>query len=120
MVSGLGGGANFARNAELSVMVLLPSVSKGGTISGIVPMVPHQDVCEHDVDVLITEQGCADLRGLDDRKRAECIIDTCAHPDYRQLLCDYYRAALSGSGHHPVDLKTAFFHQRLADSGSMR
>lgn len=120
VVNGLGGGANFAQNAELSV-VLLPSVSKGGTISGIVPMVPHQDICEHDVDVLITEQGCADLRGLDDRGRAERIIDTCAHPDYRQLLWDYYHAALSGGGHHPVDLKTAFsFHQRLANSGSMR
>jgi acyl-CoA hydrolase len=40
-------------------------------------------VVEHDVHVIITEQGLTDLRGLPPRRRAQEIIDQCAHPDYR-------------------------------------
>ena len=83
VVNGLGGGANFAENAGLSIL-LLPSENKGGAISTIVPMVSHQDICEHDIDVVITENGIADLRGKDDRQRAVSIIENCAGPHYHQ------------------------------------
>ena len=46
-------------------------------------MVSHVDHTEHDVHVIVTEQGIADLRGLPPRRRARQIIDRCAHPDYR-------------------------------------
>ena len=59
------------------------SYAKGGDISSIVPMVSHVDHTEHDVDVIVTEQGVADLRGLAPKERVGLIIDNCAHPDYR-------------------------------------
>ncbi len=52
VVNGLGGGANFAENAALSIL-LMPSENKGGAISTIVPMVSHQDISEHDIDALL-------------------------------------------------------------------
>lgn len=42
-------------------------------------MVSHVDHTEHDVDILVTEQGLADLRGLAPRERARAIIDNCVH-----------------------------------------
>ncbi|MGZ3461476.1 MAG: acetyl-CoA hydrolase/transferase C-terminal domain-containing protein, partial [Archangium sp.] len=56
--------------------------------------VTHVDHNEHDVDVLLTEVGLADLRGLAPRERAEVIIRNCVHPSYRDQAQDYYRAAL--------------------------
>jgi succinyl-CoA:acetate CoA-transferase len=38
--------------------------NKNGAISCIVPMVSHVDHTEHDVHVIVTEQGVGDLRGL--------------------------------------------------------
>ncbi len=78
IMNGIGGSGDFARNGYLS-MFLSPSTAKGGAISSIVPMVPHVDHTEHDVQVLVTEQGLADLRGLSPRKRSRVVIDKCAH-----------------------------------------
>src|SRR4029078_11583721 len=61
--TGIGGSGDFARNAYISMFVT-PSTAKGGLISCIVPMVSHVDHTEHDVHVIVTEQGLADLRGL--------------------------------------------------------
>src|SRR3712207_863012 len=61
--NGIGGSGDFARNAYISFFTT-PSTAKGGAISTIVPMVSHVDHTEHDVAVLVTEQGLADLRGL--------------------------------------------------------
>ena len=61
--NGIGGSGDFARNAYISMFVS-PSVAKGGAISSIVPMVSHVDHTEHDVNVVVTAQGLADLRGL--------------------------------------------------------
>lgn len=121
VVNGLGGGANFAQNAGLSI-VLMPSVTKGGDISSIVPMVSHHDITEHDVDVVITEHGVADLRGLDDVERARAVIAACADPSYRDRLAGYLDGALKHyGGHHPVALEEALsWHRRLRDTGSMR
>ncbi|MBK1613234.1 propionyl-CoA--succinate CoA transferase [Rubrivivax gelatinosus] len=109
IMNGIGGSGDFARNAYLS-MFMTPSTAKGGTISCIVPMVPHVDHTEHDVQVVVTEQGLADLRGLSPKQRAETIIERCAHPDFKPALRDYYRRALKGSPgqHTPHLLDEAF------------
>ncbi len=60
MMNGIGGSGDFARNAHLAIFVT-KSIAKGGDISSIVPM-SHVDHSEHDVDILVTEQGLADLR----------------------------------------------------------
>jgi succinyl-CoA:acetate CoA-transferase len=119
MMNGIGGSGDFARNASCAIFAT-KSVAKGGRISSIVPMVPHCDHNEHDVDIIVTEQGLADLRGLAPRERAQQIIRNCAHPLYRDLLLDYYREALRGGGQTPHQLNQAFaWHLRLAGSGSM-
>jgi succinyl-CoA:acetate CoA-transferase len=119
VVNGIGGGANFAQNAGLSI-VLMPSMSKGGAISNIVPMVSHQDICEHDVDIVITENGVADIRGLDDLQRAVAIIENCAAEEYQQQLFDYFSAAKKLGGHHPQNPHMAFtWYTRLKETGTM-
>src|SRR6185312_4170196 len=63
IMNGIGGSGDFARNAFCNFFLSL-STAKGGAISAIVPMVSHVDHTEHDVQVVVTEQGLADLRGL--------------------------------------------------------
>jgi len=121
MMNGIGGSGDFARNGYLSFFVT-PSTAKGGAISCIVPMVSHVDHTEHDTQIIVTEQGLADLRGLSPRQRAQLIIDRCAHPDWRPLLQDYFdRARQSGAQHTPHRLAEALsWHQRYLETGSMR
>jgi len=57
------------------------------------------DHCEHDVDIIITEQGLADLRGLAPRERAPLIIEHCSHPDYKDYLRDYFKEACKKGAH---------------------
>ena len=119
MMNGIGGSGDFTRNAYLSIFTC-PSVAKGGAISPFVPMVSHLDHSEHSVDILITEQGVADLRGLSPRQRAECIIENCVHPDYKQMLRDYLALNQSGA-HTPHTLSVVFnMHDEFAKSGDMR
>ncbi len=119
MMNGIGGSGDFARNAYLSVFAT-KSVAKGGKISSIVPMVAHVDHTEHDVDILVTEVGLADLRGLAPRERARCIIANCVAEPYRQMLQDYVDAANPGGGHTPHVLEQALaWHVRLRDTGTM-
>ncbi|NCC67760.1 MAG: acetyl-CoA hydrolase, partial [Clostridia bacterium] len=97
--------------------------AKHDAISRIVPMVPHVDSTEHDVDIIVTEQGYADLRGLSPKKRVAKIIDNCAHPDYRQQLRDYYNGAvaLCGPCQTPHDLtKCLSWYQRYFETGTMK
>jgi len=121
LVNGVGGGGVYASNAYLSIFLTL-STGKGGDISSIVPMATHVDHTEHNVDVVVTEQGLADLRGLSPLERAGAIINNCAHPDYRPVLTDYLeRAVKAGGGHEPHILEEAFsFHKRLKQTGSMK
>lgn len=100
MMNGIGGSGDFARNAHLSIFVT-PSRAKGGRISCVVPMVGHVDHTEHDVDIVVTEQGLADLRGLAPRERPARIIENCAHPDVRDALRDYFKRACSKGGQTP-------------------
>lgn len=122
MMNGLGGSGDFARNARISIFAT-ESVAKGGLISCIVPMVSHVDQTEHDVAVVVTEQGVADLRWKTPNERAELLIENCAHPDYRPMLREYYEHALkiSAGKHTPHDLTQALsWHQRFLDTGSMK
>ncbi len=118
IMNGIGGSGDFARNSFLSIFTC-PSSARDGKISTIVPMVSHQDSSEHSVQVIITEQGIADLRGKSPCQRAKTIIDNCAHPDYRGILRDYL--ALAGQAHSPQTLKAAFgLHLAFAKTGDMR
>ncbi len=122
MMNGIGGSGDFARNARLGIFVT-KSYAKGGAISSIVPMVSHVDHTEHDVDVIVTEQGIADLRGLAPKERAALIIENCAHPDYKEQLRDYYNRAVeaTGNAHTPHILAEALsWHVSLAENKTMK
>lgn len=121
MMNGIGGSGDFARNARISIFAT-ESTAKNGLISCIVPMVSHVDQTEHDVQVVITEQGIADLRWLIPRERAELLIENCAHPDYKPMLRDYYETALkvAEGKHTPHILEEALsWHTRFIKTGSM-
>jgi succinyl-CoA:acetate CoA-transferase len=109
IMNGIGGSGDFARNAWLSIF-MTPSSAKNGAISCIVPMVTHVDHTEHDVQVIVTEQGLADLRGLSPKKRARAVIDNCAHPTFKPALQEYFDRALrySPGQHTPHILDEAF------------
>ncbi|WP_259758382.1 acetyl-CoA hydrolase/transferase family protein [Pseudomonas sp. GCEP-101] len=119
MMNGIGGSGDFARNAHLAIFVT-KSIAKGGNISSVVPMVSHVDHTEHDVDILVTEVGLADLRGLAPRERARVIIDNCVHPSYRDALNCYFDAACERGGHTPHILREALeWHINLEERGHM-
>lgn len=129
MLNGLGGSADFLRNAKLSIMhapSARPTKVDPTGISSIVPMASHVDQTEHDLDIVVTDQGLADLRGLAPRERAREIINNCAHPDYRDLLTDYLQrsehyAQKHGCLHEPHMLKNAHkFHTNLIEKGTMK
>lgn len=129
MLNGLGGSADFLRNAKLSVMhtpSARPSKTDPTGVSCIVPFASHIDQTEHDLDVVVTEQGLADLRGLSPKERAKVLINKAAHPDYRDQLNDYYERAVFYATkakclHEPHILRDAFkMHLNLQDNGTMK
>jgi acetyl-CoA hydrolase len=129
IINGIGGSGDFMRNAYLSIMhtpSTRPTKSDPDGISCVLPMVTHCDHTEHDLDVLVTEQGLADLRGLAPRQRAQRIIDGCVHPEYRPILQDYFDRAVReciahGSAHEPHMLAKVFnMHRNLAEHGTMK
>ncbi|PPL04605.1 succinate CoA transferase [Parapedobacter indicus] len=121
IMNGIGGSGDFARNAYLSIFVT-QAASKNNQISHVLPMVSHVDHTEHDVDILVTDIGLADLRGLAPRERAARIIHNCVHPDYREALQSYFdRACRLRGGHTPHILEEAFiWHTRFRETGSMK
>lgn len=119
--NGIGGSGDFARNAYISIF-MTPSTAKGGKISAIVPQAAHVDHISQDVQVIVTEQGLADLRGLSPKQRADVIIANCAHPAYRPMLQDYSdRARHSSFGQHAPNIlsEALSWHQRYVEMGSM-
>ncbi|WP_238993998.1 acetyl-CoA hydrolase/transferase C-terminal domain-containing protein [Halobellus captivus] len=100
VLNGIGGSADFNQNALVAVCTL-PSVLADKGISRIVPKAEHIDHTEHDIDVVVTEQGVADLRGLSPLERATEIIESCAHPDHRDSLREYLQKAKTQGGHIP-------------------
>ncbi|MZP28387.1 succinate CoA transferase [Heliobacterium undosum] len=120
MMNGIGGSGDFARNARLTFFCT-KSTAKDDKISSIVPMVSHCDHTEHDVDVIVTEQGLADLRGLSPRERALKIIENCAHPVYKPQLLAYYEEALQRGGHTPHVIEKALsWHAKFVKEGTMK
>jgi len=120
--NGIGGSGDFARNGYLSIF-MAPSTAQKGSISTIVPMASHVDHTEHDVSVIVTEQGLADLRGLSPRQRAHLIIEKCAAPEFRAALLDYLSRAerLSYGRHTPHLLSESLaWHNRYLRSGNMK
>ncbi|KAI9811899.1 MAG: acetyl-CoA hydrolase [Pycnora praestabilis] len=129
MLNGLGGSADFLRSAKISIMhtpSTRPSKTDPTGVSCIVPMCTHIDQTEHDLDVVVTEQGLADVRGLSPRERARVIINKCAHPDYKPILLDYFERAeyeclRKGWGHEPHLLWQAFkMHKEFNERGTMK
>jgi len=107
VVNGLGGSGDFFRHAYLSI-VHTPSIRRlkdGRTVSCVMPYVRHIDHTEHDIHCVVTEQGYAlntEIRSA--RRRAEDIINKCAHPHFRPLLSDYLRLAGDGDEPRPTNM----------------
>jgi acetyl-CoA hydrolase len=129
MINGIGGSGDFLRNAYLSIMhtpSARPTKTDPTGITCVVPKAPHIDHTEHDLDVLVTEQGLADLRGLAPKDRAQEIINKCAHPDYKPILQEYFDLAkktclAKGIGHEPQLFDRCFKMQmNLAAKGTMK
>ncbi len=117
VLNGIGGSGEFTRNSYLSIF-MTPSIARRGKISAVVPMCPHIDNNEHSVQIVVTEQGLADLRGLGPKQRAQKIIENCAHPIYRDYLREYVQTARIG--HIPHDLARCFeLHCNLLKHGTM-
>lgn len=119
MMNGIGGSGDFTRNAALSIF-MTPSIAKNGDISAIVPFVSHCDHTEHDVHVVVTEQGVADLRGKCPEEKAFELINKCAHPDYREPLYEYAVKYFKHHhiGHQPSEALS--WHARFLKDGTMK
>jgi len=121
LMNGIGGACDYSRNAALTIYMRY-SMTEGGRVSTVVPMVSHTDQTEHDVDVLITEQGYADLRGKSPKERARLIIANCANPLYRPYLTEYFEEACrrTHNAQTPHVLGRAFeLHENYLRTGSM-
>jgi len=97
-VSSAGGITDFMRGARLSPggfsVVALPATARGGTVSRIVPALEPGtavSVGRGDMELVATEHGVADLRGLDADGRAAALIAIAA-PDFRPVLSDAWAA----------------------------
>ncbi|OYR42730.1 acetyl-CoA hydrolase [Halorubrum sp. Ib24] len=106
MINGVGGSADFNRNSLITVCAL-PSALNDGAVSRVVPQTFHVDHTEHDVDVFVTEQGVADVRGLSPVERAELIVDRCAHPEFAPGLRSYLDDVCEREYHIPQDVERA-------------
>ena len=95
-ISGAGGAPDFARAGRLAAdglsIVALPSTGARGSASRIVARLSPPGVVtlpRSDIDLIVTEHGVADLRGLDVDARARQIISI-ADPSFQdQLLAEW-------------------------------
>ena len=118
LMNGIGGSGDFTRNAYTSIF-MCPSIKKDDCISTIVPMCTHIDHTIHSVDIIVTDQGVADLRFKDPIQAAEEIIEKAAHPVYRPLLREYLKVCKMGHVMQNNEMALAF-HTALAREGDMR
>lgn len=90
-MSGPGGASDFAagaRGKDGLRIVVLPSTAARGTISRIVPAgqaVGPVSLGRFDIDVVVTEHGAADLRGLAHAERRAALV-AIADPVHRERL----------------------------------
>lgn len=121
LMNGVGGSGDFARNGFLTVF-FTNSLAKGGKISSVVPSCSHIDHATLDVDVIVSERGVADLRGLSPKEKAPIIIDQIANPKYQPWLYDYFKRACEkcGNSQTPHILSEAFdCYKRFEETGTM-
>ena len=108
VINGLGGSGDFFRNAYISV-VHTPSVRRlkdGRTVSCVMPYVRHIDHTEHDIKCLVTEHGYAVNTSIRSAvRRAQDIIEKCAHPHFKPLLRDYIKVGGGGDEPRPTDME---------------
>jgi acyl-CoA hydrolase len=101
LVAGIGGHADFCAAASKSLggmsIIALASTTRSGA-STIVPQVETTSTPRCDVEIVVTEHGAADLRGLDDAERARRIIAVAA-PEHRAWL---EAAAASQAANRPT------------------
>ena len=106
--SGIGGAEDFVSGPGLTVsgrsLICLPStVTIGGVLhSKIVPWFDAGVVVttpRHQVDIVITEYGAAELEGLTVHQRGDALASI-AHPDFREELCG--AAERASKGRSPV------------------
>jgi len=87
--SGSGGQFDFVKGASFSKggksFIGLKSSAKEATISCIVPRVQMATDTRMDVEYIVTEYGCVNLRGKSTRERALALISI-AHPNFRDKL----------------------------------
>ena len=102
--SGIGGHEDFVAGPALSLeqraLLCMPStVEVGGrTVSRIVPWFDAGAVIttpRHQLDVLVTEYGAAELQGKTVHQRAEALAAV-AHPDFRDELTEAGERASGG------------------------
>ncbi len=88
VIAAVGGHSDFCAGASRSIgglsIIALRSLTASGT-STIVPIVDQVTTQRSDVDVVVTEHGVADLRGVDDDERAARIAAVAA-PEHREAL----------------------------------
>jgi acetyl-CoA hydrolase len=127
-VNGLGRSGDFERNGYISIMHG-PSARKSKTdktgISCVLPKCTHIDHTEHELDVIVTEQSLADIRGLGHVERAKLIIEKCAHLSYKDQLLDYLKLAQKitqgrGARHEPQILSKVYkMRENFEKNGTM-
>ena len=110
VMNGIGGSGDYARNSGIAIFSTA-STAKDGAISCIVPHVAHVDHTEHDTEIIVTEQGLADLRGLTAYERAHVLIENCAHPKVPSRA-----AGVCGAGLRP-EQGQAWHHPPLTPAG---
>lgn len=102
--SGIGGHADFvsgaARAPEGRSLVCLPSEARAGsgTVSRIVAQLPPGAAVttpRHEIDVVVTEHGAAELSGRTVEERAEALVSI-AHPSHRGALRDAWKRLRGG------------------------
>ena len=118
MMNGIGGSGDFTRNAYISIFSC-PSTAREDASALSCRWFPDLDHSEHSVNVIITEQGIADLRGKSPMERAQAVIENCAHPDYKQLLWDYLKISTKGQTSHCLSAALGM-HQVFLEKGDMR
>lgn len=101
---GIGGSVDHSRPAHL-VILALPSTTGNGKVSRIVPFIFNLDIPHQDIDVIVTENGVADIRGLSPLRRVEQIINNCASDSFKDPLWDYYEHLKSVGGQQPMDIR---------------
>ena len=93
--SGSGGQFDFVKGAAFAKggksFIGLKAAAKNGTISCIVPHVQMATDTRMDVEHIVTEYGCVNLRGRSTRERALALISI-AHPNFRDELTKHAKS----------------------------